>query len=382
MRLLHTSDWHIGKVLKGVPRIDEQRKVLAEIVEITRDERVDLAVIAGDLFESAVPPPEAQALVWSTVLDLRQSGAEVVVIAGNHDNGHLLEALSPLALAAGVHVLGTPKAPDAGGVITLTTQQDEQALVACLPFVSQRYVIRAAELMAQDAAQNAGTYAERYRAVVAALCATFSEKTVNLVVAHGYVRGGRLGGGERDAQCIEDYWVDASSFPPSAQYVALGHLHRSQQLPGGAPIWYSGSPIQIDFGEEDETKHVLLVDIEAGKPARVTQRPLTSPRHLRTVEGTLAEFRAIADDVGEDLLKVIVTEPARAGLAADVRDLLPNAIDIRLQRDEEPGRATAKRSGRSPHELFSAYLEETGVEDVRVERLFASLLDDVVTEQS
>jgi DNA repair protein SbcD/Mre11 len=381
MRILHTSDWHIGKVLKGVPRIDEQRDVLAEIVGIATEESVDLAVIAGDLFESAVPPPEAQALVWSTVLDLRETGAEVVLIAGNHDNGHLLEALSPLALAAGVHVLGTPKAPDAGGVLSLETQAGEHALVACLPFMSQRYVIRAAELMTQDAAENAGTYAERYRAVMTALCESFSKTTVNVVVTHGYVRGGRLGGGERDAQCIEDYWVDATSFPPSAQYVALGHLHRTQPLPGGAPIWYCGSPIQIDFGEGGETKNVLLVDVVAGRPARVTERALTSPRHLRTIEGTLAELRSVADGVGDDLLRVIVTEPGRAGLAAEVRELLPNAIDVRLQRAENSDGATFQRSGRSPHELFSAFLAETGVEDARLERLFASLLDDVVAEQ-
>jgi DNA repair protein SbcD/Mre11 len=381
MKLLHTSDWHIGKVLKGVPRIEEQRKVVAEIVEITTEESVDLAVIAGDLFESSVPSPEAQALVWTTVLAMRESGAQVVVIAGNHDNGHLLEALSPLAMAAGIHVVGTPKAPHDGGVITLESKQGERALLACLPFVSHRYVIRAAELMAQDAAQNAGTYAERYQAVVAALCQSFSEKTINIVVAHGYVRGGRLGGGERDAQCIEDYWIDATSFPPSAQYVALGHLHRTQPLPGGAPIWYCGSPIQVDFGESNEAKRVLLVDIEVGKPARVTERLLASPRRLRTVEGTLEELRGIADEVGDDLLRVTVTEPARAGLATDVRDALPNAIDIRLQRSDESGRPTVRRSGRSPHELFSAFLEESEVNDPRLDRLFGSLLDDVVAAQ-
>ena len=78
--------------------------------------------------------------------------------------------------------------------------------------------------------------------------------------------------------------------PPSAQYVALGHLHRTQQLPGGAPIWYCGSPIQIDFGEGGDTKHVLLVDVEPGKPAKVVQRPLTTPIRLRTVEGTVAQL--------------------------------------------------------------------------------------------
>jgi len=382
LKLLHTSDWHIGKVLKGVHRLEEQRRVLGEIVEIARDERVDLALIAGDLFESSAPPPEAQGLVWDTVLELRDTGAQVVMISGNHDNGPLLEALSPLATAAGVHVLGRPKAPGDGGVQSIETKGGERAQLVCLPFLSQRFVVRAADLMAQDAAQNAGTYAERYRAVIAALCEGFTTESVNLVMAHGFVRGGVLGGGEREAQSIEDYWVDASVFPPSAQYVALGHLHRTQQLPGGAPIWYSGSPIQVDFGEGGDTKHVLLVDVEAGRPAKVTSRPLATPLRLRTVEGSMAELLALADEVGDDLLRVIVTEPGRAGLANDVRDLLPNAIDIRVQRSDEPGRAVSRRSGRTPHELFSAFLAEEEIADVRLERLFATLLDEVVGEQT
>ncbi len=278
------------------------------------------------------------------------------MISGNHDNSAMLEALSPLAAAAGVHVLGRHKAPGGGGVRTIETKSGERAILACLPFVSQRYVVRAAELMDQDAAQNAGTYAERYRAVMTALCTEFTAETVNLVMAHGFVRGGVLGGGERDAQSIQDYWVDASVFPPTAHYVALGHLHRTQRLPGGAPIWYCGSPIQIDFGEGGDAKHVLLVDVEAGSPATVIQRQLSTPRYLRTIEGTLAELRALADEVGDDLLRVVITEPARAGLANDVSDALPNAIDIGLQRSNEPGRGISQRSGRSAHELFSAFL--------------------------
>jgi exonuclease SbcD len=231
--------------------------------------------------------------------------------------------------------------------------------------------------MAQDAAQNAATYAERYRAVTAALCDGFGSDTVNLVMAHGFVRGGVMGGGERDAQSIEDYWIDASVFPPSAQYVALGHLHRTQQLPGGAPIWYCGSPIQVDFGEGGDAKHVLLVDVASGKPAKVTQRALTTPRTLRTVEGDLEQLHAMADELGDDLLRVVVTEPARAGLANDVRDVLPNAIDIRIQRGDEGERRIVQRTGRSAHELFSAYLAEKSIADERLERLFAALYDEV-----
>jgi exonuclease SbcD len=378
VKILHTSDWHVGKVLKGVHRIDEQRYVLGEIVEIAREEGTDLALVAGDLFESSAPSPEAQGLVWDTLLALRDAGAQVAVISGNHDYGALFEALSPLAGAAGVHLMGRPKAPDEGGRRLLETAGGECAQLACVPFLSQRFVVRAAELMAQDAAQNAATYAERFRAVMNALCDGFSTDSVNLVMAHGFVRGGVMGGGERDAQSIEDYWIDASVFPPSAQYVALGHLHRTQQLPGGAPIWYCGSPIQVDFGEGGDQKHVLLVEVTAGKPAKVTQRPLTTPRRLRTVEGTSEELRAMADEAGEDLLRVIVTEPARAGLANEIRDFLPNAIDVRIQRNEDGERPIVQRSGQTAHELFSAYLAERSIEDERLEQLFATLYAEVL----
>lgn len=377
MKLLHTSDWHLGKVLKGRSRLEEQVRVLAEIVAIANEEAVDLVVVAGDLFETAVPSPDAQQLTWRTVLDLRHGGAEVVVIAGNHDNGHLLEALSPLANAAGIHVLGRVKPPGEGGVLDLEIGT-ERVQLALVPFVSQRYIVHAGELMAQNAAENASTYAERYRNIVTALCQGFATRTINLVVAHGYMRGGKEGGGERPAQVIEDYWVDPTVFPPSVQYVALGHLHRAQQLPGAAPIWYCGSPIQVDFGEEEQSKCVLLVEVEAGRPAKVTERRLTTPSRLRTVKGSLAELRSIAPEVGDDLLRVVVTEPQRAGLADDVRELLPNALEVRLENTEEQPRAVSQRSGRSPHELFSSYLSERGVEDSRVEKLFDQLLDEVV----
>ena len=143
MKLLHTSDWHVGKILKGLPRLDEQRAVLGGIVDLARRETVDLVVVAGDLYESAVAPPDAQALVWSTLLDLKETGADVVVISGNHDNAAQFEALRPLAAAAGITILGRVRRPDEGGVVEITTRAGERAKVAALPFLSQRYVVRA-----------------------------------------------------------------------------------------------------------------------------------------------------------------------------------------------------------------------------------------------
>ncbi|HEU5448563.1 MAG TPA: exonuclease subunit SbcD, partial [Acidimicrobiia bacterium] len=304
MKLLHTSDWHVGKILKGLPRLDEQRAVLGGIVDLARRETVDLVVVAGDLYESAVAPPDAQALVWSTLLDLKETGADVVVISGNHDNAAQFEALRPLAAAAGITILGRVRRPDEGGVVEITTRAGERAKVAALPFLSQRYVVRAAQLMSGEAAEHAGSYAERCRLLLDGLCTGFGADTVNIVVAHAMVRGGRLGGGERDAQTIEDYYVDPTAFPVTAHYVALGHLHRTQPLPGGAPIWYSGSPIQVDFGEGGDDKHAIVVEASAGRPAEVRAVRLEHVRRLRTVEGTLAELRAHTG-LADDLLRVV-----------------------------------------------------------------------------
>lgn len=375
MKLLHTSDWHVGKILKGLPRLDEQRAVLGGIVDLARRETVDLVVVAGDLYESAVPPPDAQALVWSTLLDLKETGADVVVISGNHDNAAQFEALRPLAAAAGITILGRVRRPDEGGVVEITTRAGERAKVAALPFLSQRYVVRAAQLMSGDAAEHAGSYAERCRLLLDGLCTGFGADTVNIVVAHAMVRGGRLGGGERDAQTIEDYYVDPTAFPVTAHYVALGHLHRTQPLPGGAPIWYSGSPIQVDFGEGGDDKHAIVVEASAGRPAEVRPVRLEHVRRLRTVEGTLAELRAHTG-LADDLLRVVVNEPARAGLADDVRELLPNAIDVRIAAAVTTDEPAPTRTGLTPHELFATYLATQGVEDDRVVRLFNRLYDE------
>ncbi len=106
MKILHTSDWHVGKLLRGMSRLDEHRAVLGEIVEIARAERVDVVLVSGDLFESAAPSPDAQRVVWEALLALRATGAEVIAIGGNHDNQFAFDAWAPVFRAAGITVLG------------------------------------------------------------------------------------------------------------------------------------------------------------------------------------------------------------------------------------------------------------------------------------
>ncbi|MCB0994886.1 MAG: exonuclease SbcCD subunit D [Acidimicrobiales bacterium] len=382
MRLLHTADWHVGKALRGRSRIEEHRAVLAEIVDHARGNDVDVTVVAGDLFESSAPPPEAEAVVYRALRALGEV-APVLVVAGNHDAPGRLRAVAPLLDLGRVTVVAEPTRPDQGGVVELTTDAGESAVVAMLPFVSQRGIVRADELMAGTAAEAVQRYADRLRRLAAVLCEPFRSDSVNLVVAHCFVADGVLGGGERSAHTVLDYWVPGVAFPPTASYVALGHLHRPQQLPGATAIHYSGSPLQLDFGEVGDQTQVNLVDAQAGRPARVEPLPLTAGRPLKVLTGTLEQVIADAEQAGDAWLRAVVTEARRAGLADHARARIgERLVDVVIEApggDREPGHPP-RRSGRTPRELFDAFCAERGVDDPRVARLFDELLDEVQSE--
>jgi exonuclease SbcD len=381
MRFLHTSDWHVGKTLKGYDRLPEQREVLAEIVRIAGEQQVHAVLVAGDLYETATPGAEAQQLVVRTLLALRDTGARVVAIAGNHDHAPTLDAYRPLAGAAGITLVGRVRRPAEGGVVAFDTADGTPVRVAALPFLSQRYAVRAAELLANTPAENSAGYDAWMRGIIAALVTGFAPDAVNVVLAHLTVTGAAMGGGERQSQSIFEYHVPASAFPADAHYVALGHLHRRQSLPAPCPVHYSGSPLRIDFGEVDSSPVVLLVEAAPGVPARVTDVPVASARRLRTVRGTLAELAAL-DIEPTDLLKVVVTEPARAGLPEEVRELLPGALEVQVQRAEPAAGPERARADRSPGQLLGDYLRTRDVTDPRVEALFARLHDAVVSGEA
>jgi exonuclease SbcD len=381
VRILHTSDWHVGKLLRGHSRLDEHRAVLAEIVAVARDEAVDLVLVTGDLFDSAAPPPDAQRIVWDALLALRATGAQVVAIGGNHDNQHAFDAWAPVFDAAGVTLLGHAARPEAGGVVEVTTPGGEPAVCVLVPFVSQRYAVRTEQLLDLDAAAASDLYTERMRLLIETLCRAFRPDAVNLLAVHAFVRGGRLGGGERDAHTIFEYGIEGAHFPASASYVALGHLHHTQHMAAPAPAWYAGSPIQVDFGEQSERKHVLLIDAAPGVPVKVRKHALASGWTLRTVRGTVAELAAAASSYGDAWLRVLVTEAARAGLADEVRAVLPRAVDIRIEAPAAAdGSSRPRRAGRSARELFVEYLESESVDDPRVVQLFTQLYDEARAE--
>ncbi|MEV4274989.1 exonuclease SbcCD subunit D [Actinoplanes xinjiangensis] len=380
MRILHTSDWHVGKVLKGKNRNEEHIKVLAQVVEIARDERPDLVIVAGDLYDTAAPTAEATRLVTRALSALRKTGARVVAIGGNHDNGAALDALRPWADAAGIELRGSyPKGDLQDLLIEGTTEGGERWRLVALPFLSQRYAVRAAEMYDLTAAEANQTYADLVARLIAKLSEPFSEPgVVNLLTAHLTIVGASTGGGEREAHTIMGYAVPATVFPPNAHYVALGHLHRNQTVISPCPTRYSGSPLAIDFGEEENVCSVAIVDVSTDRAAHVRDVPVTSALTLRTVRGTLEQLATV--NLPGAWLRVLVREAPRPGLREDVQELLPNALEVRIDPDMLPprdGARSAERAGRSPRELFGDYLDSRGNAEEGVRELFDELYDEV-----
>ncbi len=384
MKLLHTSDWHVGKTLRNRSRADEHEQVLAEIVALAVSETVDLVLVTGDLFDTAAPAPDAERLVYRTLADLAHgvsgAGAEVIVLAGNHDNARRLQAVEPLLRAAGVTTRATFLPPDEGGVVRFTARSTgESVQVACIPFLSQRYVVKADELMRTDSAIHVASYDDRLRALVGVLTAGFDEHTVNLVAAHVFVVGAQPGAGERAAHIAVDYAMSATAFPGTAHYAALGHLHRPQKIAAACPTWYAGSPLQLDFGDESNAKQVLVVEAWVGSPAQVRAVPLTTGRPLKTLTGTVAQLGALAGTTGDAYLRLRVREHPSPGLADDLRALFPDAVDIVIERPAEAGTGAdsrPSRAGLAPRELLAAFLAERGVPDGAVLGLFGELLEE------
>jgi exonuclease SbcD len=375
MKILHTSDWHVGKVLKGRSRLEEQIAALACVIDIARQEKPDLILVAGDLHDSPQPTPDAQRVVTRALSALRGSGADVVAIGGNHDNGAALDALRPWAEAAGITLRGRVSDRVEDHVITGTTASGERWRCIALPFLSQRYAVRALEMFHLTEAEAQATYADHVSRLLSVFASAPEKDTVNLVMAHMTVVGGLMGGGEREAHTILGYAVPTAIFPSGTHYVALGHLHRAQMMMGPCPVRYSGSPIAIDFGEEENAASVTMVEVSANTPAKARVVPVAVAVPLRTIRGTVEQLSTL--DVGEAWLRVYVTEPARAGLREQVQEMFPRALEIRV----DPGLVAPveKRAtqGKTAPELFAEYLAQRGSPDEPTQALFNRLFDEV-----
>lgn len=298
MRILHTADWHFGKTLEGRDRLPEQAQFVDELCRICRDERIDLILMAGDVFQTVNPSAQAEQLFYEALHRLANNGTRgVVVIAGNHDNPDRLSASSPLADRLGITLIGLPK--DALLPTSSSSYERVQriaagpswlelalpgcshtAIIAALPYPSEA---RLKELLTTtlDESEMLEAYNDRVQRMLQELAGHYRADTVNLAMSHLYVRGGIESDSETQIQVGGTYAVNPSAFPTQAQYTALGHLHRPQGVAGASgPVRYSGSPLAYSFSEVGYAKSVTVIDVEPGKPADVQEIHLSSGKPL------------------------------------------------------------------------------------------------------
>jgi exonuclease SbcD len=383
MRILHTADWHFGRTLEGRSRLPEQEAFVDELVDIVREQTVDLVLIAGDVYDSVNPPAAAEQLFYDSLSRLADYGTRpVVVIAGNHDHPDRLAAAAPLAARHGVTLAGLPVAAvqDIG-----VKRTGELARIFALPYPSES---RLRELLAEGVEEEALriAYSDRVKHIVAQQAKHFAKDTVNLIMSHLYVLGGAESESERPIQVGGAYTVDTSALCAGAQYVALGHLHRAQTMKAPVPIRYSGSPLAYSFSEAGQAKSVTLLEIEPGKPPMVEELLLSSGKPLvkwEAREGLAQVHRWI--DEGRDAdawidLELHMTEALSMEQIQRLRLSRQGLLNIRpVYPEMEAAAAQGVTASSLPlDELFRRfYIRQTGGAEPEPElvRLFLELLD-------
>jgi exonuclease SbcD len=282
MRLLHTSDWHIGRSLHGTDLLAEQEAVLSGLARVVAAEAVDVVVVAGDVYDRAVPSADATGVLDRVVGRLLTAGAAVVMTPGNHDSARRLGTFSGLLSAAGLHVRASTRTLDEP--VLLADEHGDVAIYG-LPFLEPE--VARHELGLADARGHEAVLAAAMERVRADLF--LRPGTRSVVLAHAFVGGGISSESERDI-CVGGVDLVPAAVFEGVDYVALGHLHRPQTL--SPRMRYSGSPMAYSFGEAGQEKLAWLVDLDAAGLAGVRPVPLPVPRPLTVLVGELAELLA------------------------------------------------------------------------------------------
>lgn len=382
MRILHTSDWHVGKRLLGRDRLDEQADVLNEIAELCEREQIDLVLVAGDIFDTFTPSAEAEELFFSSIKKIAGERRAVLLISGNHDDGVRLSASAPLSQEYGIYFVGNARLPlslssarpvrpvrSGTGYVVFENEAGEQVFVSALPYPNEAR-------FRQE--KSALSYVEQMQAWLDEGAAQNTDGLPSVLVAHIFVLGGVSSEGERSIDLGGARAVPVDCLP-ACDYVALGHLHKRQHF-GKGHCYYSGSPLQYAFDEAAD-KGVKVFDLTANGVENLRDVPLKSGKRLvrleaLSVEEGIALLAQHPNSLAE--LTLHLTSPltiAEATALSAAGNLASLITQVRAETDYTP----SSRKHFSATELFEEFYRSQYGEEAneRLKELFLEALAEV-----
>lgn len=382
MKILHTSDWHLGQSFMGQSRAEEHRKLIDWVTTVVSDQNIDAVILAGDVFDTSTPPSYARELYLELVLNLFKQDCTLIVVAGNHDSVSVLNESKELLAHIETHVITQPSwdALEESIIPLKDSENQVRAVVCAVPFLRARDMVNREAGQSMEAKQS--QLAERITEYYGKLFDHAKRQAGELpVIGTGHLTV--LGG--QKTESVRDIYVGslealAPALLPDFDYLALGHIHKPMQV-GGKKHWrYSGSPLPMSFDESGSAKSVAIYDTQARD---VSILAIPSFRKLKSLSGTRKELLQQITDIepSQDLnswLDLTLTEDANIGsFQEQVSEILQDKpIEVlKVQRTRQhinlasPNGETATLEDVTPQEVFVQLLQEKGVEEDRAKSL-------------
>lgn len=313
MKILHTSDWHIGKQLHKFDLREDLDLFFEWLIDYIKTETIDVLLVSGDIFDQANPSQAAYKQYYDVLKKLINLDCKIILTGGNHDSASVLNAPAELLKAFDISVIGGSTDEIAEMFVTIE-KNNEKIVVAAIPFLKDRDIRKSA----------AGeSYATKIEQIKSGLQSYFSNinthysdhhnKEVFIVMGHLYVQGSELSDSERDIQIGNQAGVEAHMFEGIPHYVALGHIHKPQVISHEHNIHYCGSPIPLSFSEKEDCKQINVITVKNDRIFQVEIVPIPKHRNLITFEGNLQEVANNINDYSEEttlmsLAEIIVNE--------------------------------------------------------------------------
>lgn len=352
MRVLHTSDWHIGRIWSGVDLLETQRQFGSWLCDLVKSEKIDAVLISGDIYDRAIPNAEAVATADEIFGNLADAGASIVAISGNHDSADRLNFGSRFMAQSGLFIrTERSNLASLGEPIVLASSSGSVEIV-CLPFLEPNRVELSEE-------QGSRTHENVLRVALDHQRTLVKDASRAIVMAHAFVGGGQASDSERELLTVGGTSMVNHHLFDGFGYVALGHLHRPQQFGDKGNVVYSGSPIPYSFSEQHE-KSVVILDTETMTSRKV---PVGIGRGVTTITGELADILRSAEYKHAEQMFVrieLTDEKIQIGAMERVRERFPYTLDLRQRAVGSSGTIEELVGGkaRSIAEEVGAYMEQ------------------------